>query len=335
MAPAPRSPAQRAPVPPSFGGRRINDARLRNRQQLGRLRDCVLSSHGGRGQHVDLRSFAKPVLVQRLRGRPGEQSHDNALLRRASGISSYDAQYWKPVIGSSVGQGLGLTVSSSQPVGSTDLGPLTFVGVNPSDAHTRVGESTWYRMRFKIPSSAFIGAAGDFQWIWEWHEQSPCDGNSIAFGFSNWGLLQPESDPALLPTRRRERNAPTYENWYSASGQGVPLALQKDRWYSLVANIVWDTKAKGTGGTGEISIWLDGQGRSPPPDDQLEQRRRPCLDERASVPDALHGRVQRGAGSPFAWALQLSDASRNRADERVDFDDFYIGPSAASVGFTP
>src|SRR5919201_1067295 len=170
----------------------------------------------------------------------------------------FSSAYWQAVTGFS-GQGLRLAVDSNLAYGSGNLGPLSFVGVDQGTAHTLPGESTWYRVRFKIPSSGFVGGYGEFQWLWEWHEQSPCDGNSTGFGLIDYHDGNPATGIGHMQLWFRPAggngNSPYYERWVLPYPSNV---IQLDHWYDIVVNVVWDTKASNAGGRGAISVWVDG-----------------------------------------------------------------------------
>jgi hypothetical protein len=247
------------------------------------------------------------------------------------GSSSWDPRYWLGVPGAS-GQGLGLSVDSNcTGCDSTDLGPLSFVGVSQSTAHTLVGESTWYRVKFKIPSSGFVNGYGEFNWLWEWHEQSSCDGNSTGFGLMNYhgslNTMQLWFRPA-----GGNGNSPTYESWVLPY-PSMPIRL--DHWYDLVLNIVWDTKASNAGGRGSISVWIDGQVaplrrivNTSDGDGAAWSNPHPFP---TLYTDGCSGVPDHPANGLYNYRRPLSAGQTST----IDFDNYTIGPSAASVGFTP
>jgi hypothetical protein len=245
---------------------------------------------------------------------------------------TYNSTYFRSVTGSN-GQGLGLLVDPAEGWGSTDLGPLTAAFMGSSAAHTALGESTWYRVRFKLPSGAWHPAAGDFQWLMEWHEQLPCDGNSIGFGLSNWHYsTNPNLVQLLFRPGGGNGSSPTYEYWYSASAQNVPLAIQQDRWYDLVVNIVWDTKASNAGGVGRISIWLDGQVAPLRQMISKSDGDGPAWSNPHPFPTLYTDGCTSAVDHPTHG---LYNYRKTSSSDRTDFDDWYVGPTAASVGFTP
>jgi hypothetical protein len=235
--------------------------------------------------------------------------------------------YFNPATGFN-GQGVELVVDPSGSCGASCGGELTAValprtaaraGVDTS-GNAVVGQSTWYRVKIRFPAGKFFATYGEWNWLFEWHNDphtasyagavSPVVGVS-APDSSNLNKLQFHLRPAGGDSTR-----PLYQHYYTPAG-----SVQFDHWYDLIVHIVWDTKALGAGGTGSIECWLDGQPFPAP--GWANPHPFPTL---MHNPDGTHSTHTHGL-----YNYRKHDALHT---SRVDFDDWYVGPSAPSVGFT-
>lgn len=245
----------------------------------------------------------------------------------------FSSTYFKAITGQS-GQGLGLQVDSAEPFDSGDLGPLTAMTVGSTAAHTAKDESTWYRVKFKLPSTAFVNGSGGYHWLVEWHENMTSGGCvSTALGLINYhGALN--TNQFYFRPAGGDCASPRYEDFFTKYPSGTVIP---DHWYDLVWNVVWDTVASDSGGKGQISFWIDGQPavmcKTTISSDCSNTSDVPWSNPHP-FPTLFHdsaGTVDNPEFGLYNYRRALSAGQSSR----VDFDELAWGPSAASVGFTP
>lgn len=247
---------------------------------------------------------------------------------------TYNSNYFQPTTGYN-GQGLALSVDAAESSASGGFGPLSSVFMQAVDAHTSLGEETWYRVKFKIPTTGFVAGYGEFGWIWEWHESLPCDGNSIAFGLIDFHDGNPPTGINNMQLRFRPMggngNSPTSEDWVLPwPGQ----VIQPGHWYDIVLKVNWDTRASNAGGTGSFSMWIDGAPSTmrrivstSNGDGQLWSNPHPFP---TLYTDGCSGAVDHPTHGLYNYRPPLASGSST-----IDFDEWTAGPSASSIGFAP
>lgn len=206
------------------------------------------------------------------------------------------------------------TPTSSGPNSSSELTSM-FLGNGDSRIHTGRGEETWYRIRMRFPSGAYFPTTGQWNWHVEWHN----DDRTASYGSVSTGLGVYTDYPVVSgDVGKNPRLALRLVGGLSSSPQSesheLPLgSLRYDHWYDIVFRIVWGTD---TDGTGWIAWWVDGT--------RWLSKSFPMLQRN---PD---GTVDRPAFGLYNY--RLHDPTHT---SEVRFGSVLIGPSAASVGFTP
>jgi hypothetical protein len=231
-------------------------------------------------------------------------------------VRGWDAQHF-PAVSGSAGQGLRQTVYT------TDGGPnassaLDGISMNSykSYVHSAKGESTWYRVKMKFPSGKFWPSPGEWNWIFEWHNDTHTSSfgtcKSMAFGVTAFSTTD-----RRLHFRPAGGNcaSPVYEHFYTSS-------LQLDHWYDILIRIVWDTKASNNGGQGLIELYIDGQ----PPLNFTNPHPFPTL---LSNPD---GTYDHPGHALYNYRRNDWTTAQGNTSSSIDFDEWYVGPSRESVG---
>lgn len=189
---------------------------------------------------------------------------------------------------------------------SGTLASLYISSNGQSGQHTADGESTWYAVRVRFPSGKYNAAVGHWNMATEWHTDDTCGQLSSFFGVLGSGTSgQPATSAQLTFVLRGGTSSAPQE---IEKPLGAPLLY--DHWYNVVFHWIW----KPSGGT--LEWYVDGQ---------LAYR-----NTNFSTLYTCGSHVdQPGFGLYNYRANQFSDSSE------IDFDQTLIGPTAASIGFTP
>jgi hypothetical protein len=176
--------------------------------------------------------------------------------------------------------------------------------------HTGNGESTWYRVRVRFPSGRYFASVGDWNILEEWHTSGACGAVSPFFGVRGSGSAGQIATSAQLVFVLRGGNCANLTEIRVPYGPAG--SLQYDHWYDIVVHYVW----KQSGGTIEWYV-----------DNQLAYQNTnfPTL-----MTTSSGGADQPGYG---IYNYRLRDGFSGASE--VDFDQTLIGPTAASIGFTP
>jgi hypothetical protein len=179
----------------------------------------------------------------------------------------------------------------------------------PSDPaiHTSNGNDTWYRVKLRLPSCCFQPTTGQWNWLVEWHEQTPYGAASMGMGINTdypvvtCGVGQ---NPRLaFRLSGGDSTNPTYK-WVDLP----PNSLMRDHWYDILFHINWSPDPN----VGHVQWFVDGT---------------KWIDQ--SFPTLYHnpdGTVDRPGYGLYDYHLATC------SNERVDFDNAVIGPSLSSVG---
>jgi hypothetical protein len=176
--------------------------------------------------------------------------------------------------------------------------------------HASEGDSTWYRVRMRW-SGQPIG--GQWDWAVEWHNDVSVVPGTVSTAWGVWsdgGLSYntPGTNPRLvLRPAGGPNTAPVYNNFQMPPGSLIP-----NHWYDLVTHIVWGVDSS----TGHVDAWVDGQ-----------------RFVSANVPTLLYN-SSTGQRDRLSFSMYNYHYDVNWATDR-DFDEVLIGPTAASIGFTP
>jgi hypothetical protein len=204
-----------------------------------------------------------------------------------------------------------------------DLAQLISYWLNNGDSHvhTGEGESTWYRAKLRFPTG-FVATAGTWNWLVVWHNQSAVvpGSVSIALGMKSDGTIPgPGTNPRLIFRPSGGPNTAPEYHWYYANS-----TISTDHWYDLVFNITWGT----TSGDGRASFWVDAATF-----DATGQTGEGAFTNPVSHPTLFYNSSTLVRDQPgFGVYNYHYDVNFNYD---IDWDDIYIGPTAASVGFSP
>jgi hypothetical protein len=223
---------------------------------------------------------------------------------------------------------LGQSVRFSNPADASSSGTLahlTSIWLNngESAAHTAPSDDTWYRFHVRFPGN-WVAAAGNWNWLIVWHNASKASSaGAKSFGIgvlANGTVPGPGTNPRLwIRPGGGSSSSPTYK-----TSCAPPNSLQLDHWYDIVVNVVWSTSAL----NGRISLWIDGQ-----PFSAVASN---CGGSDWANPVSFPTLYTNSDGSIDQPGLGIynyhPDVTWPYAD---DFDELSMGPSAASVGFTP
>jgi chitodextrinase len=207
-----------------------------------------------------------------------------------------------------------VTPTSGGPNASSEMAALDLYN-SKYLVHAARGEETWYRLRIRFPSGKYFPTTGQWNWHVAWHN----DDHTASYGSysSELGVYtdypavagQVGSNPRLaLRVAGGLSSSVTYESYTLPAN-----SLQYDHWYDIVFRIVWGTDQDGTG---RIGWWVDGT--------QIVNNSFPMLQRN---PDGTVDHPSFGI-----YNYRMHDPSHT---SEVHFDSVLIGPSAASVGFTP
>jgi hypothetical protein len=215
---------------------------------------------------------------------------------------TFNSTYLVPVSGFK-GQGIGLRTDTNSNI-TAAWGGGSSTGLNQ---HNRPGDSTWYRVKMKF-RSPWYPAAGDWDWLMEWHTDSTTAAYSTALG-----VYYHNTDTPTLVVRLAggDAGSPTFNSTACRAAPGIKV----DHWYDLVAHVVWDTVAASAGGRGLFEYWIDGT--------------RLCS---VPFPTLFHRGTHIDQPSYGIYNYHSPTYTTPREN---DYDENFIGPTAASVGFAP
>lgn len=255
-------------------------------------------------------------------------------------------QYMFGVAGYGAGQAADLKIDASawQSTTSPSNSTATAIQMQYSRAgmdtggNPVLGQSTWYRVKIMFPSGThgYHPVPGEWNWTYEWHN----DSHTAGYGYLSPALgVRTDANAQHWQFIWRPwggtGSAPTTERWYTS-----PDSVVRDHWYDLVVHFVWDTKASNAGGKGLIEFWIDrqplnaGLGGATSITRWSNPHPFPTL---TLNPDGTHSfqynALYNYAGGPAGVALwPRPDGAQ---ESNIVYDDWYVGPSASSVGFTP
>jgi hypothetical protein len=228
------------------------------------------------------------------------------------GASSLDQPWWRyepsydPNLDRTVpglrGNGIGLHTTAAS-YGPNSNSQASNIWCNEPCVHGSAGSTTWYRFHFLLPSGLYQPTPGEWNWIWEWHDDDTTQdlgANSMAMGIFNNSGSQP-----TLTFRAAGGNAgaPTYTVFK------LPPGLQYDHWYDVVFGITWGY----TNASAHVTWIVDGVTYADAALATLYTR-----------PDGSLGGVE-DLGL-YQYHLKAS------YDMEIRYDDVTVGPTRASVG---
>jgi len=247
--------------------------------------------------------------------------------------------------GGSSGQAVNLQINAAawQPNGrSQSTATAIHIDQSRAGADTNgnpvIGQSTWYRVKIMFPSGVhpFSPVPDDWNWTFEWHN----DSHTASYGYLS-PVLGVWTDSNAQHWRFQWRpwggvgSSPTVEHWYTPVDSVV-----RDHWYDLVVHFVWDTHAANAGGTGLMEFWVDGQplnaglGSAGSSTRWSNPHPFPTL---TTNPDGTHS-MQYNALYNYAGrtdGVALWPRPDGALESNIRYDDWSVGPTAASVGFAP
>jgi hypothetical protein len=243
------------------------------------------------------------------------------------------------------GQALNLQINSTawQP---NDRSQSTAAAIHIDGSHAGadtngnpvIGQSAWYRVKIMFPSGLHLYSPvpGDWNWTFEWHN----DSHTASYGYLSPGLgvwtdANAQHWRFLWRPWGGVGSSPTVQQWYTPAD-----SVARDHWYDLVVHFVWDTRAANAGGTGLIEFWIDGQplnaglGSAGSSTRWSNPHPFPTL---TTNPDGTHS-MQYNALYNYAGRTDgqpLWPRPNGAQESNIRYDDWSVGPTAASVGFTP
>jgi Polysaccharide lyase len=206
------------------------------------------------------------------------------------------------------GQGLGLRTTPTS-WGPNPRSQNTNIYLHPNDAHAGwlngrvLGQDTWYRVWMRFPAD-YKAVPGGWNWLVIWHDDHETQRNG-ADSFA-LGVIGSSSRAPRLRLRPAggSSTSPTY-------GDVRLPRIMRDRWYDLVFHFVWHTSPT----IGKYEMWLDA----------------------APVASASFPTLYMNPSGNHSYNIfdLINYHAKATWTSEVHFDEVRIGPSAASVGFTP
>jgi len=202
--------------------------------------------------------------------------------------------------------------------------------------YNAVAQETWYRVKWMVPAGQNVFANGETNFMIEWHT----DNNTQALGGNSsatlaYGGFPLTSGGTTSPTRifRMATGTPSSPSYtcfpgpnvssgYNSGNHGADLeaakaamgqTVQANRWYEEVFHFVWSKNA----GTGKFQWWIDGVLKA--------DMTMATLYANPSLPN---GQAYNTFGV-YNYKYNVNGTST------INYGLVALGPTAASVGFTP
>jgi hypothetical protein len=199
----------------------------------------------------------------------------------------------------------------------------------PCGAYTERGEDAWYHSRIRFPSGIYVPRSGSWNMVQEWHESryGSTATSCPTYPSANVGV---QADPSSDPLHNQGQNprlvfefrgghvnsdGTGIENNFvvperDASGSVKPL--QYDHWYDVVVHYKWEPDT-----SGQFEWYVDG-----------------VLQYRNLAIATMHVFCD-GTSYPDTFGIYNYQRDDGAWPSGVDFRSMAIGPTVASVGFTP
>lgn len=208
------------------------------------------------------------------------------------------------------------TPTSSGPNPSSEMTSL-WQGWNDPDIHTGRGEETWYRIRTRFPSGQYFPTTGEWNWHFAWHNND----HTASYGPNTYSTEMGVCTDFPVVSGQIGQNPRLWVQMMGGNSASPTVkyvrmpsnSLKWDHWYDIVFKFLWGTRQDGNGWFG---WWVDGQA--------IVNESFPVLYDN---PDGSHDTPGFGL-----YNYHLHDPAHT---SELHFDRVLIGPSAASVGFTP
>jgi hypothetical protein len=221
---------------------------------------------------------------------------------------------WMFPVDSGAATAIKITTGGSPSGSNGTIASLYFGSGSQYGQHTANGESTWYRERIRFPGGGlYVPVVGDWNIHNSWHTQFGCGALSNFVGVRGSGSnssLPATSAQLVIALRGGTLGSGSCPDATQEVRYADPAPLLYDHWYDIVVHFVW----KPSGGS--VQWYVDGQ----------------LIYSNSSLSTLLtyNGQVDQPGFGIYNYRQDMFSGS-----SRVDFDQTLIGPTAASVGFTP
>jgi hypothetical protein len=162
-------------------------------------------------------------------------------------------------------------------------------------------------MRVRFPSGLYVPVPQDWNMFEEWHSSDACNQISPFIGVRGYGPRGAPATSASLVFVLRGGSCSSMSEIRTVD----PDPLLYDHWYDVVVHYVW----KQSGGS--VEWYVDGK----------------LIYSNPNFP-TLYTLSTGGADHPSFAAYNYRE-NQVQGSSEIDFDQTLIGPTAASIGFTP